>query len=376
MKYKFLFLIIILSVFYSCNQKNNKIVEYNEVVYQPKHASGYQIKKSNDSSNINISIYNPWQGAKNEISDFLIINEEDYDSKDFPKQYLLKEAKRIVCMSSTHIAMLDELDATDRIVGVSGKSYVSNPKVRENKEIKDVGYEGNIDYETLISIKPDIVLLYSVNSASGMEPKLKEFGIPYIYIGDYMEESPLGKAEWMVAIGELIGKREIGIEKFHDIENQYLNLKEKVAQGDFNRPKIMVNAPYSDSWFMPSSDSYIANMIDDAGGEYIYKKIKGNSSRPIDMEEAFKLVAESDYWINPGTANSIDELKSMVPKLSIAGLIQEGKIYNNNYRSTPGSGNDFFESGTVNPHIVLKDLIKIFHPELIDENFTYYHRLE
>ena len=109
-------------------------------------------------------------------------------------------------MSSTHIAMLDAIGETGRVVGVSGIDYISNPDIQARRDsVGDVGYEGNINYELLLSLDPDLVLLYGVNGASSMEGKLKELDIPFMYVGDYLEESPLGKAEWLVALSEVIG---------------------------------------------------------------------------------------------------------------------------------------------------------------------------
>lgn len=109
-------------------------------------------------------------------------------------------------MSSTHIAMLDAIGETGRVVGVSGIDYISNPDIQARRDsVGDVGYEGNINYELLLSLDPDLVLLYGVNGASSMEGKLKELDIPFMYVGDYLEESPLGKAEWLLALSEIIG---------------------------------------------------------------------------------------------------------------------------------------------------------------------------
>ena len=120
----------------------------------------------------------------------------------------------------------------------------------------------------------------------------------------------------------------------------------------------------------------MAKLIEDAGGEYIYKKNTGTSSLPIDLEEAFQLISKTDYWLNLNNLNSIDELKSEVPKFSETKVVKEGNIYNNNYRRSSGGGNDCFETGVINPDLILRDLIKIFHPELINEDFVYYHKLK
>lgn len=184
------------------------------------------------------------------------------------------------------------------IIAACGKketkiSDFSNPDIQARRDsIGDVGYEGNINYELLMSLYPDLVLLYGVNGASSMEGKLKELGIPYMYVGEYLEESPLGKAEWLVALSEVADKRAGGEKAFAGIPERYNDLKMRVLASSQMGPKVMLNTPYGDSWFMPSTESYVAQLIKDAGG------------------------------------------------------------------------NDYYESGVVNPYLVLRDLINIFQPLL------------
>lgn len=342
-------------------------------VYNPEVSKNFKIEEIEGSPNTLITVFNPWQGAEN-VSSRLLISRDGEVPSGFQGQVLKGQPERIVCMSSTHIAMLDALEAIDKVAGVSGKQYVSNLKVRES-DVPDVGYEGYIDYETLLAANPDLLLLFSINGESTMEPKLRELGIPYLYIGDYVEEDPLGKAEWVVPVAEVLGKREEGVKKFSEISQKYINLRDSLKNLNPARPKVMVNTPFMDSWFMPSTESYIAQMIRDAGGDYIYKKNTGSSSMPVDIEEAFKLVSETDYWINTGAFKTMDELKLSLPKFKDADCVKDGKVYNNNLISSPGGGNDCYESGVMNPHLVLRDMIKIFHPELIEEEFTYYRQL-
>jgi iron complex transport system substrate-binding protein len=208
-----------------------------------------------------------------------------------------------------------------------------------------------------------------------MEPKLKELNIPFAYIGEYLEESPLGKAEWLVAISEIIDRRNTGEELFSSIPIRYNELKEKIANTASANPKVMINTPYGDSWFMASSESYLAQLISDAGGDYVYKKNSSNRSLPIDMEEAYLLTSQADVWINVGAATTLHKLKSMYPKFTDTRCVQNGAVYNSTKRMNASGGNDYWESGVISPDIVLRDLIKIFHPDLIAEDFYYYQKL-
>ncbi|MCM1450029.1 MAG: ABC transporter substrate-binding protein [Clostridiales bacterium] len=362
----------------SCNGSNaSKLGDYNMKIYTPAYASCFDIMGAEGKENVIISVRNPWQGAEDVTTQLFIARGGEAAPDGFDGQVLQGDAKRVVVMSTTHVAMLDAIGAVDRIVGVSGLDFISNESIRSRRaSIGDVGYEGNVNYELLLSLNPDIVLLYGVKGASVMEGKLKELGIPFMYVGDYIEEDPLGKAEWLVALSEVVGMRSEGEQLFAGIPQRYNNLKNMVKERGKSAPKVMVNTPYGDSWFMPSVDSYAVRLIDDAGGSYVYDKNRGNASVAIDLEEAYRLVSAADMWINVGTASTLDNVKGMCPKFTDALCFTRGEVYNNNRLTNESGGNDYFESGVVNPDIVLRDLIKIFHPELVEEDLVYYQRLQ
>lgn len=374
----FLSLILLAVLMVSCNgNKSAKIDDFSQSLYTPGYASGFDIKGADGHKSSLITVSNPWQGADSIITQLFIARDGETAPEGFTGQVLQGDADRIVAMSSTHIAMLDAVDAADRVVGVSGIDYISNPDIQARRDsVGDVGYEGNINYELLLTLDPDIVLLFGVNGASSMEGKLTELGIPYMYVGDYLEESPLGKAEWLVALSEIIGKREAGEKVFADIPVRYNALRQKVADTVLDAPSVMLNTPYGDSWFMPSTESYVARLVTDAGGNYIYQKNTGNASAPIDLEEAYMLTSQADMWLNVGMANSLDDLKASCPKFTDTRCFRNGHIYNNNLRTNAAGGNDYYESAVVNPDILLRDLVKIFHPELVEEDFVYYKQLK
>lgn len=378
MKIKNLNIILLLAVlFAACQSKQSKIEDFNKTLYAPEYASGFDIKGAEGKESTLITVNNPWQGADSVQTQLFIARNGESAPEGFTGQVLEGDAKRVVAMSSTHIAMLDAVDAADKVVGVSGIDYISNENVQSRRDsVGDVGFEGNINYELLLSLDPDIVLLYGVNGASAMEGKLKELGIPFMYVGDYLEESPLGKAEWLVTLSEVIGQRDKGEEAFKGIPMRYNALKKKVADNALGAPSVMLNTPYNDAWFMPSTKSYAVQLIQDAGGDFIYKKNTGNASQPVDMEEAYLLASQADMWLNLGMANTLDDVKAMVPKFTDIRCFRNGDVYNNNLRTNSAGGNDYYESAVVNPDIVLRDLVKIFHPELVQEDFVYYKKLK
>ena len=369
-------ILLLVLTFTGCHDKSSKLADFNRAVYTPEYASGFDIKGADGKKSVLVTVTNPWQGADSITTYLFIARDGESVPEDFTGQVLGKDAERIICMSSTHIAMLDAIDEDRCVVGVSGIDYISNPDIQARRDsVGDVGYEGNINYELLLSLDPDLVLLYGVNGASSMEGKLKELNIPFMYVGDYLEESPLGKAEWLVAIAEITDSREKGEAVFEPVPERYDALRAKVAAATSKHPKVMINTPYAGSWFMASTESYVARLIADAGGQYVYTQDTGNQSRPIDTEEAYRLAEMSDCWINVGSAASLKELAEIVPKFMDTRPVREGRVYNNNRRTNPSGGNDYWESGVIHPDLILQDLIRIFHPELTDAEPTYYRKL-
>ena len=346
-------------------------------VYTPEYASGFDIRGSDKDAATLVTVRNPWQGAGNVEQHLLILREGAKAPAGLDAQVVKAPVRHVVCMSSSHVAMFDALGEVRRISGVSGIDYISNTYVNEHRycgEVRDVGYDTNLNFELLASMRPDLVLLYGVTGENTVVTgKLRELGIPYIYIGDYMEESPLGKAEWLVLAAELCDLRAAGADTLQRIARDYQALKAHPAP-DAPRPKVMLNTPYRDTWFLPSSQSYMIRLIEDAGGEYVYTKNDSDTSVAVDMEEAYLLANAADFWLNVGPCNTLAELTAQNPKFSGIPVVRSRNVYNNNRRQTPAGGSDFWESGVVRPDLVLRDLRTIFLGDSVPT--CYYKRLE
>ena len=219
-----------------------------------------------------------------------------------------------------------------------------------------------------------------------METKLKSLGIPFAYIGEYLEDSPLGKAEWLVAIGAITGKEKEAESKFAVIPERYFALKDSVGKIGAPKPKVMLNMPYRDQWYVPSKGSYLVRLIEDAGGEYVVDKryfpdlnISDNSNESvvIDLEHAVRMCDAADIWLNQGSGIEDKEgVRRQLPKLKDAAIFSKGKLFNNTLRQTPGGGNDFYEKGVLQPDVILSDVISIFYPESFTSPLRYYKELK
>ena len=348
-------------------------VGYDVEVYSPREATGFEITKSDEGNSVMLTVHKPWQGADGQDYRLLILRDGATVPNGFEGQVINGDAKRIIAMSSTQVAMLEALGEAERLVGVSGLDFICSPSVANRRERPvDVGYDTSVDYEKILATKPDIVLLYGVDGNNPIEPKLRELGIPYIYVGEYLETSPLGKAEWIVAIGEIVGCRDKAVELYRGIASRYDSLVEKVKELD--RPRVMMNAPYGDAWLMPSRDSYAARLIGDAGGEYVVSVADPDCTIAIDEEEIFMLASSADIWINTGNARTRSEFAAEVPRMTATPPFVNNRLYNNNKRRKASGGNDYYETAVIEPDSLLADLIMIFHPEVLPEGHTKYYR--
>lgn len=368
-------LLLLCTLGFACHSERPSLEAFSEALYAPRYAEGFSLCTIPGGSSTLLTTLAPWQGAT-EPTRVLIRRNGEAIPQGFEGTVLEGEAKRIICMSSSYIAMLDKVGAIERVVGVSGIDFVSNPTINAHRDkIGDVGYDGNLNYELVVALDPDLVLVYGVSGASEMATRLDELKIPYAYVGEYLEQHPLGKAEWMIFVAELVGRRAEAEALFAPIVARYKAIAD--SQYPSSKPRVMFNSPYRDTWFMPPANNYLVQLITDAGGAYIYDDDGDNRSDVIDLEEAYLLASKADFWLNPGTITSMDELCRRFPRFADVKTVRSGAVWNNNARLSPAGGNDFWEQGVVEPDVILRDLQHLLHPELDPGyQFVYHHRLQ
>ena len=377
------FVFFILIINYGCthrNQGQKDSVRSNAFKELPiKYAKGFTIRKVNNS--FLLSVQNPWQGARNIVYRYLLVPRGEKVPEGIDDVQIIRTpVKKIICMSTTYIAMIDLLGETETIKGISGSSLVNNKQVRKmlkNGTIRDVGYDQGLNFEEIIGLNPDLLMTYGVsgNHISSVH-KLENSGVKVVYNAEYLENTPLGKAEWIKFIGAFYGKEEIAASYFDSIADLYNNLKELTSSVK-EKPVVLTGLPWKESWYVPGGKSFMANFIKDAGGNYLWRDDDSRESFPLDLEAVFNKGMQTDVWINTGSAGSLKEIADVDDRLTNLGPFRKMEIYNNNARLNQFGGNDYWESGVIKPHIILKDLIKIFHPELLsDHQFYFYKKLD
>ncbi len=232
----------------------------------------------------------------------------------------------------------------------------------------------NLQVEKLLALSPDLIFTFATGSFRDTHPKLIEAGLPVALVGEYMEEHPLGRAEWIKYIG-LFFDREAEAEKvFSAVEARYNALVRTVAEsGDDSRPTTFTGTPFHGQWHVAGGRSYVARLLADAGAGYLWKTSDWRGAKPVDVEVVFARALNADKWLNPGVWKSLRQGRAADPRFARFSSLQHGELYNNNRRVNAFGSNDYWESGVVAPDLVLADLVRIFHPQLLPDHKLYYY---
>ena len=343
------------------------------------YASGFRV--FDQGSYTVIEVIDPWQQSRNVIFSYVLATDAELipDSlKSIP--FIMTPVKRVITLSTTHVAMIDQLGSAESIVGLSGADFIYSSEIRariESGYVKDVGYGQGLDFETIVRLKPDVLFLYGVegNVMTTLE-KLTDLGIPAVFCGEYLETHPLGKAEWIRFFSLFYKKEEQSARFFQQIDSAYSALS-ALTSGVLSKPVVLNGLPWKDTWYMAGGKSFAAQLMEDAGGDYLWRDSPSTQAVPLDLESVYLRAINADIWINPGAAGSLADILLLDERLGDLDVIKNGHVFNNDARSSHAGGNDYWESGTVRPDLVLADLIEVFHPDLLtDHSFVYYRQLK
>jgi iron complex transport system substrate-binding protein len=381
---RFLLILVSLSPLFSgCSRNNSGTPSFQDksmqIIKPVRYAKGFNIRS--DGKNVLITVLNPWQNAQRVEYSYLLSDTLQKSGILDENHCLIKTpVSRVICLSTTHIGFISFLNETGSIVGVSGKNFVANEKLQDKirqDQLPDVGYDENLNFELILKLKPDVVFAYGVTgSITNTVRKLNEMGVPTILIAEYLEEEPMAKMEWVKVFGALYDRSCMADEKFDTADSKYQHLR-RLAAGTNKKPAVLLGLPWHGNWFISGGRSYVARLIEDAGGEYIFKHLDFKDSRPVALEQVYERALGADFWLNTGDAPGIKDLFSVDDRFRNLPCIKRDQIFNNNSRITPAGGNDIFESGVTEPEIILSDLIYILHPQLLPSHqLKYYRKLQ
>ena len=345
-----------------------------------EYADGFQLQRTEKGWIIDVE--SPFVNGDEEII-YKLENNTQVESSEVANGdtiHIATPVKKMVLLSTTHVAMMDWLNIEGRIAGISDYRYLVDESVRKRVQgglVTKVGHAEQIDLEQIIALEPGLVMAVGRNASQARSFNvLAKAGIPVLYNTEWRETTPLGRAEWVKVFAALTGKWNLGDSLFTGVENAYEKAAQKVAQID-KRPVVMLNTAYKGNWFVPGGDSYMAEFIEKAGGYYPWRSVEQSHSLNLDFEAAYKKLLEADIWLHPGTAKTLRAVANKDIRYTKAGVFKEGKIYNNTRQvGEQADGNPFWERGVAEPHLILRDLIHIFHPHLLpDYQPVYYEQL-
>lgn len=378
---KFSLIITLLILFFSCKPRENKDILLKSsinshcIIDEVTFASGFTIRKYDNFKLL--EVYNPWQGADGVKFQYLLYHSDSIPVNNFPEAIKIKiPIKRIICLSTTHIGFIAKLNELKSIVGISNKDLVYNKILREKidkEQIVDVGYEQSLNHETMMQLHADLVMAYGVSSEiTGVNNKLSELGIKTVFNAEYLEKTPLAKAEWIKFVAAFYDKDAMADSIFDSTVDEY-NKTKNLMSGLKYKPTILTGLPWKGTWYVPGSKSYAVKLIEDAGGSYLWNN-NSHEATGLNIESVFEVAQGADIWINPGASLSYEDIISSDERLKQFKAFQLKAIYNNNKRTNESGGNDYWESGIVNPQIILADLISIIHPENIEDYSPFYYQ--
>ncbi|MDA9362655.1 ABC transporter substrate-binding protein [Polaribacter sp.] len=288
--------------------------------------------------------------------------------------------KNIVVTSTTHIPMVELLQSENTIVGFPHGQYVSSARTRkllDAGKIAEIGKENSLNTEILLDLQPELVVGYSVTSPDKSLTKLEKAGINVIYNGDWLEETPLGKAEWIKFFGVLFDKEKQADSIFKAIETNYVNAKKSALLG-LQKPTVLSGAIMSkDIWNLPAGESFVAQFLKDANLTYLWKDTKGKGSLSLSFESVFDKGANADIWIAPGYFTSKKQLLESNALYAKFKAFQDDNIYTPTTKKGKSGGVLYYELATTRPDLVLKDLIKITNPALLpDYELVFFEKMK
>lgn len=337
------------------------------------YARGFSVEYIENATLVTVT--NPWPGAKIDFKYLLKkrasptpVGYEDYQVVEVP-------VERTIALSTTFLAFVEELDLLDTLVGFSDLSPVHSHAVlraaRENPTL-ETGQGPNLQVETVLDLEPGIVFTFATGSFRDAHPKLIEAGLDVAVVGEYMESHPLGRAEWIKFLALFYNKQEEATRVFTQLENRYLNLAAKTATLQ-HRPTVISGVPFSGRWFVAGGNSFVARLLHDAGGDYVWKETDHTGSQPMDIELVYERGIDAEFWLNTGIWATLEQAREADPRFLEFRSLQQGNLYNNNKRIKLKGGNDYWESGMMAPDVILADLIHILNPQLLPEHKLFYY---
>ncbi len=368
MKSNFLYSFAIFSLFFifGCKQSDKeKSTKISTVINSIKYAKGLELYKYKGFRIMKVT--KPWPEATTEF--IYILKEKGFVVPDSLKQFPIISIplQSIVTTSTTHIPALEMLGVENTLIGFPSTNFISSSKTRKRIDagkVHEVGVNERLNTEILINLKPDAIVTFGINNNNSTIDNLKKSGLSVLINGDWTEQSPLGKAEWIKFFGALYNLDDVANSIFKSIEQNYTTALD-LAKKTTSIPTVLSGAMYQDQWYVPQGESWASLFLKDAKANYLWNKTKGIGSLSLPFEKVFEKGQNAEFWIAPGDYSSLKEMSESNSHYTEFASFKNKKVYSYAVNKGPKGGIIYFELASARPDLVLKDLIKIFHSELL-----------
>ncbi len=380
-------ILIGLTVFFNTcadsNTSNNTIKDRqnDRSIYKDQskieYSKSFEIKYLDSAKVINVFTTDK---SRKDIFQYLLLPQnvrvpEGYDNA----QIIRTPINTAIVLTSIYVGFLDKLNLIDNIIAVDNSKYIYSAKARElieNGKITEVGDSYSLNIEKVFSLKPDLLFTYgNGNPNVDGDPKLIQNGIQIASGTFHLENSPLARAEWIKFVAAFFDKEKEADEIFNGISERYNKLT-KLTQNITYRPTVFTEAEFSGVWYEPGGNSYMSKLLNDAGAEYLWKQDQSTGSLKLNYEQIFEKAYDADFWVNVLFWTKLSDVLKNDPRNYKFKAFQTKNIYNNNASLNKFGFYEYWETGAINCDLVLGDLIKIFHPELLPGyKLKYYKRI-
>ena len=324
-----------------------------------------------------LTVLTPWAGATEPVQYALLPAGQPEPGGIEDAMIIYTPVESFVSLSTTYLPFLEQIDALSSLVAVDSGAYIYSSDVQDMLQsgaVSEVGSGAVINVERLVDLNPDLIM----TSASGYadydsHPQLLEAGLKVVINSDYLEQDPLGRAEWGKFIAAFFEKEVEADRLFDEMVARYQQAK-AITEGLSERVTVFTNTAYEGTWYMPGGDSYIAILLADAGADYVFADLEGSGAQPLDFEVVLEAAKDADYWINVGAIADLSSLAAMDARYVDFEAYQESKVYTYSKRVNALGAVDYFESGAASPDVILMDLIKAFYPDLLPEHEFYFYQ--
>ena len=337
-----------------------------------RYAKGFALQNYNDLTVV--TVHNPWPEARQSYR--YVLYKKGARIPDSLQQLpaIRIPIQKIVVTSTTHIPSLEMLKKVPTLIGFPQLQYISSAQVQARiaqGKIAELGKNQSLNIERLLTLQPEVVIGYGIDNHNPTLDNVQRSGLKVMLNGDWNEQTPLGRAEWIKFFGALYDAQDEAESVFTKIEKDYLKTKRIAARAAY-QPTVMAGDVFESQWYLPKGDSWGSLLLKEAHGNYLWSATKGTGSLALSFETVFEKAHNADLWITSGQFQTLSDMAAQNPHYRQFKAFKNQKVYSFHRKKGKNGGSLYYELAPNRPDLVLKDLVKILHPELLPSYQPYF----